>query len=380
MKILYLIHERDTVKIPFYCYDALYFQRLKSLNTGYWDAATLQFVVPGEILTEAVIETFVNDGLVVVEAGKAPRTTVYGFFDAFAPMPVIKTDPKPAQDKVVYFSTFWAEQLETELRARKYSPHTIKGYLHYNRAFCEFASKTPEDVTTDDVKRYIARLDRTFKFSASTMNLAISAIGFFYTNVRGNEPNPARAIRRPRKDRRLPAVLSKSETRRIIESADNIKHRLLLSLLYSAGLRVSEAVTLRMADFDFDRKVILVKQSKERKDRCTPLSDTAAALLREYNLLQGAGKWVFPGQDPGKHITIRTAQHIFEHAVQKAGIIREVSVHSLRHSFATHLLETGTDIRYIQELLGHSSVKTTQRYTHVALRDALRIRSPLDTP
>jgi site-specific recombinase XerD len=122
----------------------------------------------------------------------------------------------------------------------------------------------------------------------------------------------------------------------------------------------------------------MVRQSK---DRCTPLADGAAALLREYDALQdGQRKWFFPGQNAGEHITIRTAQKIFEQALLRVGISREASVYRLRHSFATHLLENGTDIRYIQELLGHNSVKTTQRYTHVALRDALIIRSPLDTP
>jgi site-specific recombinase XerD len=212
------------------------------------------------------------------------------------------------------------------------------------------------------------------------MNLAISAVTFFYAHVE-QSPHSTSGVKRPQKDHRLPAVLDKGEVRKIIESAANVKHRLLLTLLYSAGLRVSEAVTLRMTDIDFKRKLIMVRQGKGRKDRCTPLADGAAALLREYDALQGGhGKWLFPGRNAGDHITIRTTQKIFEQALSRTGIICEASVHSLRHSFATHLLENGTDIRYIQELLGHNSVKTTQRYTHVALREAFIIRSPLDTP
>jgi site-specific recombinase XerD len=382
MNILYLVHDGNTVKIPFYCYDALYFQRLKSLNIGYWDAGERQFVVPGEMLTGAVTATFVNDGLVVVETGKAPvaRTALYGFFDAGAPVPARKTALKPVPVRDALPDDPRMRLLETELRARKYSPRTVKTYLYFVRDFFRFSANFPEEEVKAALKAYMAHLESE-GYAASSMNLAISAITFFYAHADRQGPRSINGVKRPKKDHRLPAVLDKVEVRKIIESAPNIKHRLLLTLLYSAGLRVSEAVTLKMTDIDFGRKLIMVRQSKGRKDRCTPLADGAAALLREYDALQdGQGKWLFPGQNAGEHITIRTAQKIFEQALLRAGISREASVHSLRHSFATHLLENGTDIRYIQELLGHNSVKTTQRYTHVALRDALSIRSPLDTP
>jgi site-specific recombinase XerD len=387
MNILYLIHEGNTVKIPFYGCDVLYFQRLKSLNIGHWDAAALQFVVPYEMLTEAITGTFVHDGRVVVETGKASimRDAVSGFFDA-ATIPVFETASaripavKPGEDETVYFSSFRKEQLETELRARKYSPRTIKTYLHFVRDFFRFSANFSEEQAKTALKAYIAHLERQ-GYAASSMNLAISAVTFFHTHVNGQRPHSMDGVKRPKKDHRLPAVLDKGEVRKIIESAANVKHRLLLTLLYSAGLRVSEAVTLKMSDIDFGRKLIIVRQSKGRKDRCAPLADGAATLLREYNSLQGGqGTWLFPGQNAGEHIAIRTAQKIFEQTLLKTGIARKASVHSLRHSFATHLLENGTDIRYIQELLGHNSVKTTQRYTHVALREAFIIRSPLDTP
>jgi site-specific recombinase XerD len=271
--------------------------------------------------------------------------------------------------------------LETELRARKCRPRTVKTYLHFVRGFFRFSAALPEEQKKTALKAYIARLERE-GYAASSMNLAISAVTFFNAHVCGQGPHSLNGIKRPpKKNHRLPAVFDKCEVRKIIGAAANIKHRLLLTLLYSAGLRVvSEAVTLKMTDFDFTRKLIVMRQGKERKDRCTPLADGAAALLRDYDLIQGGqGRWLFPGQNGGEHITTRSAQKIFEQALLKAGVTREASVHSLRHSFATHLLENGTDIRYIQELLGHSSVKTTRHYTHVALRDALIIRSPLDT-
>jgi site-specific recombinase XerD len=395
MNVLYLIHEQNTVKIPFYGYDSLYFQRLRCLNIGYWDASALQFVVPVEMLTESITGTFVNDGRVVVETGGggSTHTAVYGFFTADvpmpdaepafkparepAPMPAAIPAAEPAQDKRAYFSSFWMEQLETELRARKYSPRTMKSYIHYNRAFCEFASKTPEEVTGADVKRYIAHLDRTFKFSASTMNMAVSAIKFFYHKVMNsdkvNEPH------RPRSDKKLPVVLSKEEIERLLNIESNLKHRLLLMIAYSSGLRVSEVVALKPSDADLARNVLYIRSAKGRKDRFVMLSSRVKKYLGELNLCPCEQTWLFPGIRAGSHLSIRSAQHIFERARVKAGIEKPVSIHSLRHSFATHLLENGADIRYIQALLGHSSIRTTGRYTHVARRSALCIPSTLDS-
>jgi site-specific recombinase XerD len=188
--------------------------------------------------------------------------------------------------------------LETELRARKYSPRAVKTYLHFVRAFFQFSAALPEEQKKTALKAYIARLERE-GYAASSMNLAISAVTFFYAHVSGQGPHSLNGIKRPKKDHRLPAVLDKGEVRKIIGAAANIKHRLLLTLLYSAGLRVSEAVTLKMADFDFTRKLIVVRQGKGRKDRCAPLVDGSAAVLRDYDLIQGGqGKWLFRGRIP----------------------------------------------------------------------------------
>jgi site-specific recombinase XerD len=231
-------------------------------------------------------------------------------------------------------------------------------------------------MTREDITHYLAYIDRVLQQSASSMNTAISALKFFYGNVL--KQNTANVSKRPRNDKKLPMVIARTEVRRLFEAETNIKHRLLLMLAYSAGLRVSEIAQLKPEDIDFERKLILVRRGKGRKDRYTMLSEQAAQVLKEYYQLQPPGRWVFPGIDPLNHLTIRSAQHIFEQAAQKAGITRDISIHTLRHSFATHLLENGTDIRYIQDLLGHRSVKTTQRYTHVAHTHALNIQSPLD--
>jgi site-specific recombinase XerD len=183
---------------------------------------------------------------------------------------------------------------------------------------------------------------------------------------------------RPRKDKRLPVVLSKEEIRKMFMAENNLKHRLLLMMVYASGLRAGEVVSLKRRDIDIYRGTIIVRSGKGRKDRCTLISETVINALDEYYSRYNVNNWLFSGAEPGKHLVIRTAQHIFEHALKKAQINKAASLHSLRHSFATHLLEGRTDIRYIQELLGHASIVTIERYTHVARRKVLSIISPLD--
>ena len=185
-------------------------------------------------------------------------------------------------------------------------------------------------------------------------------------------------IKRPKKDRKLPVVLSKEEVKKTLDATSNIKHKAILMLMYSGGLRV-EIIRLRPEDIDANRKLIYIRASKGRKDRYILLSDVALQTLREYWKKEKPQKWLFPGWNKEKHITSRTVQKIFQNACRKAGINKNVSVHSLRHSFATHLLESGINLRYIQELLGHKSSKTTEIYTHVSTKDLRAIKSPLDS-
>ena len=197
-------------------------------------------------------------------------------------------------------------------------------------------------------------------------------------------------MKRPRKDRKLPIVLNKDEVLKILSIQSNIKHKAILMLIYSAGLRVSEAVKLRVEDIDSKRGLVYIKVAKGRKDRYTILSNTTLEILRQYWKEYQPGNWLFEGVKHGRHISTRTIQAIFEQAKDKAGIKKDVSVHNLRHSFATHLLESGVDLRYIQELVGHKSSKTpiqsffltgqaTEVYTHVSRKSLGLIKSPLDT-
>ncbi|GHT52503.1 hypothetical protein FACS1894106_1360 [Spirochaetia bacterium] len=188
-----------------------------------------------------------------------------------------------------------------------------------------------------------------------------------------------RNLYRPRQDKQLPGILSRSEVKQILDSEKNPKHRLLLMLAYSSGLRVSEVVALKREHIDINRLLLLVRAGKGRKDRYSILSRKTAEYIKEYYSVYEINDWLFPGQPSGKHLSIRSAQYVFDKAIRKAEICKDVSIHNLRHTFATHLLENGTDIRYIQGLLGHNSLRTTERYTHVAKRSILKIQSPLDS-
>jgi site-specific recombinase XerD len=275
------------------------------------------------------------------------------------------------------FPDFWRDKLELELRSRKYSPRTMRSYVYYNRALCRILQKPPEAIRTEDIKCYLAYLDKERDLSTSSMNMAISSFKFFYGNVL--KKNIAHEQHRPRQDKRLPAVLAKSEITLLLDREKNPKHRLLLMLAYSSGLRVSEVIALKRAHVDLNRKTILVHLGKGRKDRYTMLSARAAAFIKDYCALYAIDNWLFPGQAPSRHLSVRSAQGVFDKALANAGIQKPgLSIHSLRHTFATHLMENGVDIKYIQELLGHVSIRTTERYTHIARRDALRIQSPLD--
>ena len=233
------------------------------------------------------------------------------------------------------------------------------------------------EIQEKDLKDYLYHLSFVKNFKSSTLDVIINGLKFYYSVILNKKF--AFEITRPKKDKYLPTVLNKTEIKNIINSIDNIKHKTMIMLIYSAGLRVSEASKMRVQDIDFERETITVKNSKNRKDRITILSQTFAQILKKYLELYNPNYWLFEGQNKKNHITIRTIQKVFEIAMKNANIKKETGVHGLRHSFATNLLEEGTDIRYIQDLLGHASPKTTMIYTHVCSKKLKNIKSPLDT-
>jgi integrase/recombinase XerD len=291
---------------------------------------------------------------------------------ALRPMliPLILQQPVPGEDKILI-------AVEKEIKLRGYSQRTRKAYCGDIRRFLRICRKDPYQLDEEELRNYFLQLIDNQTVSHAYIDQAISAIKFLFKEIL-QKPDVIAAVPRPKKERKLPEVLNQIEVMKILESLENIKHRMILVLTYSAGLRVSEVVRLKLEDIDEERKLIHIRQAKGRKDRYTVLSKVAWDLLSVYLKKYKPEEWLFVGSQPETHITERTVQHIFEKACEKAGIKKDVSVHSLRHSFATHLLEGGTDLRYIQELLGHASSKTTEIYTHVSKKNIESIQSPLD--
>jgi integrase/recombinase XerD len=260
------------------------------------------------------------------------------------------------------------ERLDTELHLRGYSEKTIEAYLSINRDFLEFSKKLPDEMTKDDLKRYLAFLVAKKKTAPRSVNQARSALLFFYNQVLGKG---FMDIKTPKIQKSLPEVLSKDEVARLIEAARTEKSHFIVELLYSTGLRVSELVNLKRADLEPERNMAWVREGKGKKDRMILLPQ---ALVKELTGQQ-EGVYVLGGNEP---MNVRTIQGIIRRTAKRAGIQKHVTPHTLRHSFATHLLEAGNDIRIIQELLGHSNLQTTQIYTHVSQEQKMKVRNPLD--
>jgi len=251
------------------------------------------------------------------------------------------------------------------------SPKTTQAYSGYIKAFFLKYPKRHWEVLEEDLSQFLREFISKKNPANSTIHLVISALQFFFRDALGLYPSLQ--LERPKKEKVLPEILDKEEVRRIIHSTENPKHRALLSLVYSSGLRVSEVVNLKIQDIDKQRKVLKVA-SKGKSMRTTILSDMGIDSIREYMDNVGHPTYLFPGQDSIRPLSIRSAEKIFEAASKKAGIKKKVSIHSLRHAFATHLLEAGSDIKYLQSLLGHKNLQTTQVYLSLAnpLKNELR--------
>lgn len=263
------------------------------------------------------------------------------------------------------------------MMAMNYSPNSIKNYVHSFNVFMRYMEyRDPNILSEQQVIKYLASM-REKGMSVSSLNLTISALQYYYRSVLKRTVFEAK-LPRPRTEHHLPVVLTMDECMRIFSQVDNPKHKLLLLLGYGAGLRRSEIVELRWTDILFDEHKIQVIQSKGNKDRIVMLPYSIVEYLQQYKSLHKTDEWVFSGQYKGESLSGSTVQEVMRQAVQKAGLEKKATVHTLRHSFATHLLESGTDIRLIQELLGHSSIKTTMIYTHITPRATRKIVSPLD--
>jgi site-specific recombinase XerD len=234
----------------------------------------------------------------------------------------------------------------------------------------------PSAITERQIKEYLLYLIQEKGVSVSTQNQVINAIKAYYEKV-AKQDRKTYYITRPKKPNQLPNVLSEQEVISILNAVKNVKHKAILMLVYSAGLRLGEVVNLQIKDVDSDRMQLFVKAGKGKKDRYTLLSQKALLVLRAYYKQYQPTLWLFEGQDGGQY-SKRSVQNVFKHAVEKANITKRPTLHTLRHSFATHLLEKGVSLRYIQQLLGHASSKTTEIYTHITKVGMDKIDSPLD--
>lgn len=271
------------------------------------------------------------------------------------------------------------QAMTTTMELRGFAQSTQRTYLAHIQRFSRFCGKNPDAVGYDEVRSFLHHAIKDRKLSSAYVNSAYGAIKFYYQSVLCREWNMLH-IPRVKKKSVLPTILTPQEVRDIIEVTSNLKHKAILSTIYSAGLRVSEAVHLQVSDIHSDRMRILVRQAKGNKDRYSILSKTTLLLLRQYWKVYRPHPWLFPGIPDSKPMATRTIQSVFQQSVSAAGISKKVSVHTLRHCFATHLLNQGASILQIKELLGHADIQTTSIYLHLTHAQVLGLKSPLDFP
>src|ERR1700746_4085957 len=276
------------------------------------------------------------------------------------------------------------QRMIEDMAARKLTPHSQRSHISSCKRFAAFLKRSPDTATPDEVRRFQLHLAETV-MSICNRNRIMTGVKFLF-RVTLRRPDLAAEIYHLREPQKIPQVMSQDETRRLLAVASSLKVRVLLSLAYGCGLRAGEVVRLKVKHIDSAQKIIRVEQSKGRKDRNVMLSPETLVLLRQWwkarrdhdatTPLQE--RWLFPGRRPGKPMTTRQLSRLFHAAADAAGIKKSVTLHALRHSFATHLLERGTDIRIIQALLGHDKLDTTARYTRVATGMIANVESPLD--
>jgi len=265
------------------------------------------------------------------------------------------------------------KKIETELRISRKSNKTIKSYIFFNNKLLEFCKKEPEQISINDIKQFLA--EKLSNKSSGTIILALAAIRYSFEKILGKDPTAG--IERPRKEKKIPEVLSKEEVKKLIENAETKKSKFIIKLLYSTGMRVSELCNLKLNDLNLNEKIGWIRQGKGKKDRIFIISEKLTQEIEQYMKGQQEQNYSYL-LSKEKPLTPRNIQKIIKLAAKKAGINKKVTPHTLRHSYATHLLEAGTDIRKIQALLGHENLNTTQIYTHISTEELKKVKSAFD--
>ncbi|MBI5392156.1 tyrosine-type recombinase/integrase [Candidatus Woesearchaeota archaeon] len=268
------------------------------------------------------------------------------------------------------------KKLETELRIRGFTQKTVSTYNLQVSLFLNYLQKDPTSLEEDDIKQYLAHLIAEKKQKPSSVGLSLSSIKFFFIEIL-KKPEIVVNLKSPKQEKRIPTVLSKEEVKNILNVIENPKHKLMIEIMLSSGLRVAEMVSLKKQDIDFENKLIQVRSGKGKKDRITIISSTTLDSLKQYlGTVPETSVYIFTGQK--EHISIKMAQKIIKKAMVDAGMRKNIYCHALRSTFATLLLENGVDIRIIQTLLGHSNLATTERYTKVSQEQLKKVKSPLE--
>ena len=269
------------------------------------------------------------------------------------------------------------DQMQADLQLKGITPRTQKDYLREVSNLAKYFNKSPEELGEKEVKEYLVHLLKDRKISGGTYKYYVSGIKFLYRTTLKRE-EVVDAIQYPKNKRKLPVILSLSEVEALFSVTENLKHKAILMITYSSGLRISEAARLKITDIDSKRMMVRIQQGKGGKDRYSILSNTALECLRQYWREYHPKDWLFEGQKNNEHISISSIRKVFLDAKKRAGITKPASVHTLRHSFATHLIEAGTSLHHVQLLLGHRSPNTTTVYLHVSRLNLAQVTSPLD--
>jgi len=373
---LYEGEERLFVEFPF---DRKIHEILKALPERRWSQEKKQWhFKPGQNTVEVLKKIFdgkaIVDDSVLTDSGKEekPVPVILPWNAGLVPIrkDLKHRNPNPMHKKAI-------DAYVSLLRLKNYSENTVKNYKSWFQVFLNhFPDRRPSTITKIEIMDFLIHYREHEKWSSTIQNQLINAIKFFYEKIL-EQPKEMYDLPRSKKPYILPTVFSEKEIFAIINSCTNPKHKSMICLAYAGGLRVSEVVNLKLADIDSSRMVITLRQAKGKKDRQVMLSEKLLVILKEYYISFKPKVWLFEGYD-GNQYSARSVQEVFKTAKEKAGIKKTGSIHALRHSFATHLLEGGTDILSIKELLGHSSLRTTMNYTHVSKKHLGKIQSPFD--
>ena len=270
------------------------------------------------------------------------------------------------------------DRMREDLILKAYSPHTQEGYLRCAQQFAKHHMRPPEEMGEREIRDFLFHLAQERKVSAFTQDQYVNALKFLYS-VTLKRPEVVKDIPHPKRPKVLPVILSPEEVLSFFERVRSVKYKAIIATAYAAGLRISEACALRITDIDSQRMRIHIRLGKGKKDRYVMLGESLLALLREYyKAARPEGEYLFPGQKPGTHLSTASVSRVVWRVNREAGFSKKATMHTFRHCFATHLMEAGTDIRVLQVLLGHSSIKTTLRYTHITDRLIGKLASPLD--